>query len=205
MNLDMNVQESLNRLRENVERLAKNENAKEKSASLHRIINTGFVLIVLVLSSVAYFKTADYKFEYDYRAEVSQIVQDEGMVLNVYRDTLGNATVGFGHLVLANESFDTITPHLAIKMLKADFAMARSNVESEYGWADGDVKLVLINMSFQMGQGRLAKFEKALLAMRVGDYDLAAAELLDSRWANQTPKRAQRLAGRILALDNFLL
>jgi lysozyme len=177
---------------------------KEDSDSRHRIFNTAVVIVAIVLSVVAYFKVPEMQFEKDYKNEIAQLVEDEGLRLEVYDDTLANPTIGFGHLVKQGEQFGKITPHEAIALLINDYAIARDSVESRYSWADGDVKLVLINMTYQMGPARLAKFEKAIGALRDGNYKLAAAELLDSAWAKQTPKRAQRLAGRILQLDATL-
>lgn len=184
--------------------LAEVENEKESSANRHRIFNTAVVVVAIVLSVVAYFKVPEMQFEKDYKNEIAQLVEDEGLRLEVYDDTLANPTIGFGHLVKQGEQFGKITPHEAIALLISDYAIARDSVESRYSWADGDVKLVLINMTYQMGPVRLAKFEKAIGALRDGNCKLAAAELLDSAWAKQTPKRAQRLAGRILQLDATL-
>jgi GH24 family phage-related lysozyme (muramidase) len=178
------------------------EAAKEAKAKRHRLINTVLMFGVLAIAIVAYFKVPEYMDNQEYNSEIAQIMNDESLRLNVYNDSLGNATVGFGHLVLPGESFDKITSHEAIAMLRRDYDVAKQSVESKYKWATGDVKLVLINMTYQMGPSRLAKFEKALMALQIGDYDLAAAELLDSVWASQAPNRAIRIAGRILQLDN---
>lgn len=182
--------------------LREREDAREKVNDRHAMFNTIFILAVICFGLFAYFKVPDVKFEYDYRSEVNQLIIDEGMRLKPYKDTLGNATIGFGHLIEPGESFTSITTEQAIDILIEDYNEARYSVEKSYPWAEGDVKLVLINMTFQMGPSRLAKFEKSLMAMQIGDYKLAAAELLNSVWASQTPKRAQRLAGRILQLDN---
>ena len=56
------------------------------------------------------------------------------------------------------------------------------------------VQMVIINMCYQMGVSGVMKFKKALAAMKNGEWDIAATELLDSRWAKQTPNRANELA-----------
>ena len=53
---------------------------------------------------------------------------------------------------------------------------------------------VLINMHFNIGLTRLRTFRIALAAMQVGDWDLAAVEMLNSRWASQVGSRAVELA-----------
>ena len=52
----------------------------------------------------------------------------------------------------------------------------------------------LMNMAFNLGLPRLQKFEKMLLALRLGDGERAALEALDSKWAKQVGKRAWRIA-----------
>ena len=53
---------------------------------------------------------------------------------------------------------------------------------------------VLANMTFNMGIVRLSKFVNTLEAMRLGDYEAAAAGMLASLWARQVGNRAKRLA-----------
>jgi len=49
-------------------------------------------------------------------------------------------------------------------------------------------------MAFNLGQPRLAGFKKLRAAVLAGDWDLAAAEALDSRWASQIGRRAVEVA-----------
>lgn len=53
---------------------------------------------------------------------------------------------------------------------------------------------VLIEMVYQLGEGGVFGFRKMIEAVEAGDYEKAAAEMLDSKWAQQTPARAQELA-----------
>ena len=56
---------------------------------------------------------------------------------------------------------------------------------------------VLVQMGFQMGvEGELG-FTRTLADLRAGRFDSAAARMLDSAWARQTPSRAGRLARQI--------
>ena len=61
------------------------------------------------------------------------------------------------------------------------------------------VRDVLIEMAYQLGVAGTLKFKKALAAMESGDFDRAADEMLDSRWFDQTPSRAQALADIVRA------
>ena len=49
-------------------------------------------------------------------------------------------------------------------------------------------------MAFQMGTAGLLTFRNTLENIRTGDYKAAGRGMLQSRWAEQTPKRAQRMA-----------
>ena len=49
-------------------------------------------------------------------------------------------------------------------------------------------------MVFQLGVGGVSKFKKMWKALKQNDYQTASEEMLDSRWAKQTPKRAEELS-----------
>lgn len=51
---------------------------------------------------------------------------------------------------------------------------------------------VLVSMAYQMGVKGLSGFENMLRAVEFAEWDVAATEGLDSRWAAQTPERAER-------------
>ncbi len=49
-------------------------------------------------------------------------------------------------------------------------------------------------MVFQLGIGGVSKFKNMWKALGEGDYQTASEEMLDSRWAKQTPSRAEGLS-----------
>jgi lysozyme len=55
-------------------------------------------------------------------------------------------------------------------------------------------KAVLLNMAFQMGTDGLLGFKNTLALIRDGKYAEAADAMHASKWAQQTPLRAARLA-----------
>jgi lysozyme len=55
-------------------------------------------------------------------------------------------------------------------------------------------KAVLISMAYQMGVDGLAGFNNTLKNIASGRWNDAATGMLDSKWARQTPNRAQRHA-----------
>ncbi len=56
-------------------------------------------------------------------------------------------------------------------------------------------------MVFQLGETGVSKFKNMLKALKEGpDYQTAAIEMLDSRWAKQTPNRAEAMSSEMAAL-----
>ena len=49
-------------------------------------------------------------------------------------------------------------------------------------------------MVFQLGVGGVGKFKKMWEALRKKDYGEASFQMMDSRWAKQTPNRAESLS-----------
>jgi lysozyme len=57
---------------------------------------------------------------------------------------------------------------------------------------------VLANMCFNLGYPRLSKFKKFLAAAKDQDWETAADEMMDSKWATQVGDRAVRLREKML-------
>ena len=185
--------------------------SSEKKQTIHRSINTvGIFLVVLMgflyikdLITPLYEEMAGITEQRVERQEISQILLDEGARLCQYKDSLGFATIGVGHLVVEKDMPKCVTPHKVVELLIKDYRYAKANVEKRYPWAEGEVKLILINMTFQLGENRLAKFTNTLKHLEEKNYINAAAELMDSNLYKQTPKRVERHVARILALSEL--
>jgi lysozyme len=122
-----------------------------------------------------------------------QLQREEGVRLTPYRDSRGYLTIGYGHCL------DTtpISARAAEVILDDDVAAAEAAVGGRLPWArrlDPPRWAVLVGMAFQMGPGGLLGFTQMLTAVERGDWEAAAAAMLDSLWARQTPERARRLA-----------
>ena len=52
-------------------------------------------------------------------------------------------------------------------------------------------------MIFQMGFTGVSKFKNMIKALQNHDYKQASIEMLDSRWAKQTPNRAKELSSHM--------
>ncbi len=186
-----------------------NETGKEKDSRIkkqrwHRLFNSAISTIVLTILIIGAFKGGDIKEEYDLQTEIQNIIEHEGFVAHVYKDSLGKDTIGYGHLVKPGEKFGKISYKTARELLYKDYVKARDSVGKKYPWASGEVRLVLINMTYQLGERGVSKFKKALAHLEAEKYGLASDEMLDSRWGKQTPRRARKQAARIMNLDRSL-
>ena len=123
---------------------------------------------------------------------IDNLKESEGFRARVYKCTEGYDTIGYG---------------FAIKDLVMDEDIATMILERKVG----DIKLivnqkipfikdlpekvqdVLYEMYYQMGNS-LWKFKKTIQFLRLNEFENAGIEMLDSRWAKQTPNRAKKLS-----------
>lgn len=125
-----------------------------------------------------------------------QIKQDEGLVLHVYDDSLGYATIGYGRLVDRRKN-GGISEDEALHLLKNDVTARLQVLENAidfFARLDDARKAVLLNMSFQLGIAGLLKFKSTLAYIEMGEFENASVNMMKSLWARQTPNRASRLA-----------
>ena len=129
----------------------------------------------------------------------ARIKKHEGYRDTIYKDSLGFSTIGYGHLVLQTDRYEkgvTYRKKDLEKVFDTDFNTAKSNANQliEGLPIHHQAKCVIIEMVFQLGIGGVSKFKKMWKALKQNNYKIAYEEMLDSRWANQTPKRAEELA-----------
>ena len=114
----------------------------------------------------------------------------------MYQDTLGIWTIGVGH----NIEEKGISPAVMELMLDEDIEEAIVELKrsvSFFSKMPEQVQEALVNLSFNMGIPRLMQFKKTLAYLRDGDFEAAADELLDSRYAEQVGRRADEVADMI--------
>ena len=80
-----------------------------------------------------------------------------------------------------------------------DFSISVSDAEKLIGDINLNhiQKCCIIQMCYQLGSPRTAKFKKMWQALRDGDIQEAAAQILDSRWNAQTPGRCSEVAAEM--------
>lgn len=128
---------------------------------------------------------------------VRELIRDEGLRLRPYRCSAGKLTIGVGR----NLDDVGITEAEARHLLVNDIARTFAECSREPWWpaiADDAVRRrAMLNFAFNVGLPRLKGFKRALAALEIGNFDAAARELLDSRWAKQVGGRARRIAHMI--------
>tara|TARA_R100001594_G_scaffold25172_1_gene49303 strand:+ start:349 stop:777 length:429 start_codon:yes stop_codon:yes gene_type:complete len=128
-----------------------------------------------------------------------RIKEHEGFRDTVYSDSLGFATIGYGHLVLPTDNFvEGVTyPKEQLEVLfDKDFQIALTSANELVNGLDLNhiAKGVIIEMCFQLGKPRVMKFKKMWAALRNNDFDEAANQMIDSAWHKQTTSRCESLA-----------
>ena len=137
---------------------------------------------------------------------LESVKKHEGYRNKVYLDTLGKRTVGVGHLCVEDfwEDDKEYEESFLMEILQKDLQEAiRSAKElmDEHGCADIDERAeeIIIEMVFQLGRTGVKKFRNMWKALSEQNYIGASFEMLDSKWAKQTPNRAKDMADQMKA------
>ena len=137
---------------------------------------------------------------------LESVKKHEGYRNKVYLDTLGKRTVGVGHLCVEDfwEDGKEYEEKFLMDILQKDLQGAIDKAEDlinncpSGGKANisDDAKILIIEMVFQLGGNGVSKFRKMWQALQQDppDYAEASVQMLDSRWAKQTPNRANEMA-----------
>lgn len=133
----------------------------------------------------------------NFDALLAQVKQHEGFRDKMYLDSEGIETIGMGHN-LRDRPMDVSLLHMQAKLDLFEAIMdARDLCERfDVKWSALTERRqhALVDMSFNLGKTRLSLFPAMWAALHKGDFDRAADEALDSKWARQVGKRAGTLA-----------
>ena len=87
-------------------------------------------------------------------------------------------------------------------LLQNDLDRCEAELSAEYVWfraLEGARRDAILDIFFNLGATRFRGFKNAIAAMDEQDYDKAAVEFMDSRWAKQVGGRALELTDMIKA------
>lgn len=135
---------------------------------------------------------------------IEMLKRDEGVSSIPYDDATGNpvlaptgnVTIGIGRHIFANP----LTEDEMLYLLKNDIRAARKICVETIGQTKFDTitshrRLALTCLAFNLGN-RLKTFKKMIAAILADDWQLAAKELRDSRWAKQVDPKLRENEGR---------
>ena len=117
------------------------------------------------------------------------------------------ATLDIGHLITEKDPEQglpidyPISEERVTECFGDDIEGVCNDLDRNISWWVGlseDHQRVIANMAFNLGINRLLKFKKFIKAMQESEFETAAKEMMDSRWATQVGPRATRLRDRVL-------
>lgn len=146
--------------------------------------------------------------------------QFEGLRLHVYTDSVGKATIGYGHnldggnssnlerlgldrIALRNGTID-LTQEEADDLFTLDMDDAIAAVKTlvpDYDSLPTDAQAVLNDLSFNMGIRTLSGFHNTLESINNRDWQAAARGLENSRWYSQVGNRGRIIVQTLRDLD----
>lgn len=142
---------------------------------------------------------------------ISRLLIHEGIRLEPYKCPTGYWTIGVGRNLETNplnaeekrkcgDLKSGIDEHAAFFLLSNDITRAEKDCQKHISFwkrLDDERQYALIDMCFNLGISGLLKFKKMLGEMEIGNYRGAAKECLNSKYARDVGKRAERIAKTI--------
>ena len=125
---------------------------------------------------------------------IDSIKQNEGYRPRVYRCSENYDTIGYGFAVKDLHLDEDICDMI----LERKLGELKLRIHKNYPFVldlPESVQDVVIEMVYQLGLTGFSAFKKTIQFLRLGDFESASVEMLDSRWGReQTPDRAKRLS-----------
>ena len=138
---------------------------------------------------------------------MKELIMDEGFKYEIYNDHLGYPTLGVGHLITAKDEEHgqkvgtPVSEQRIRECLDQDIATVCEELDTNEPWWRGlsdNRQRVIVNMCFNLGYPNFSRFKRFLAAVQTSQWETAAEEMMDSKWATQVGDRAKRLRDRML-------
>lgn len=126
----------------------------------------------------------------------AQLKIDEGVRLMPYKDQFGNLTIGCGR----NLTADGISESEMEMMLASDVnhaAVAAATLFNFDATISDERKAALVNLSFNLGEEKLSKFTQFVGFVNARDWNGAADDLIQTKYATEVGPRAQRICDKL--------
>lgn len=127
---------------------------------------------------------------------IKMLIEHEGIRLKPYHDITGKLTIGIGR----NLDDCGISKEEALLLLENDIQQVLTKLQTIpiFNSLSESQQVALADMAFNLGFSGILKFKRMWAALEKGDFNLAAAEMLNSKWAKQLPARASELSQMLL-------
>ena len=129
-----------------------------------------------------------------------QIKKHEGYRNEIYLDTVGVPTGGYGHAFHVGSS---LPRQIWEDIFAYDYALhadQANNLIYQRGYQDLNYarKAVLIDMVFNLGLAGVLQFKNTLALLDKRDFHAVSEALMNSKWATQVGSRAEHLSKQML-------
>lgn len=136
---------------------------------------------------------------YDRNALVQELIRDEGKRLRAYRDSLGNWSIGVGHLLVGKElefwRDMEMLEGTCMSVLDADIEEAErtlTKIMPSWRSLDDVRQRAMLNLAFNLGP-RLSRFVGFRRYVEDGQWLEAGKQLKNSLWWKQVKLRGPRI------------
>ena len=140
---------------------------------------------------------------------ISLLNYEEGFSAKPYYCSAGYPTIGIGQRIGPKGAPLKLYEFTVSKSLAAIWLAEKiketlddmdnyANIRAAMDACNEPRKAILISMAYQMGAEGLSKFTNTLRSVAKQDWHAAQAGMLASKWAKQTPNRANRHATQML-------
>ena len=124
---------------------------------------------------------------------IDSIKQHEGYRSKVYKDSLGIPTIGYGFAIKDLE----LDQYICDLILERKVKDLKDRIKKKFSWykyMPPTIKDIVVEMCYQLGLYGFSCFKKTISYLQNKEWEKASVEMLDSRWAVQTPRRARELS-----------
>lgn len=140
---------------------------------------------------------------------INELKREEGFRASIYQCSEGVDTIGYGFNVkyLSKDELDLndgfiepMSEEVATKILESKVNKLIKSVDEVYSWIDNlpeVVKIGIYDMIYQLGIKGFGSFVNTQKYLKLLDYPKAIENIKSSKWAKQTPRRANNLIKRL--------
>ena len=140
---------------------------------------------------------------------INELKREEGFRASIYQCSEGVDTIGYGfnvaylskdELALNDGFIEPMSEEIATKILETKVNKLIKSVDEVYSWIDTlpeVVKIGLYDMIYQLGIKGFGSFVNTQKYLKALDYSKAIENIKNSKWAKQTPRRANNLIKRL--------